>query len=328
MLNANLNTNLAKVTRRPMTEPVAYLNGEYVPISQARLSVFDLGVVAGASATEMARTFRHKVFRLEEHLDRLDRSLQFMGIQSGLPRAELLSICDRVVRQNAQLIPADHDLGLIIFITAGQNLTYLGRAGAATAKTPSVCVHTFPLPFELWVEKYETGLHLVTTSVKSMPDDVIDPTIKHRNRLHWQLADLEAKRIDPAAMALLTDGEGYLTETPTGNLCVVEGSTILTPERHVLKGISRDVVSELATSLGLTLAYTRITAEDLSRANEAFLASTPLCIQPITRFNQQQIGDGRPGPIFITLISAWSDLVDVDIIQQMRLGAKARLAEI
>lgn len=309
-----------------MAEPIAYLDGQYVPISQARLSVFDLGVVAGAAATEMARTFRHKIFRLDEHLDRLERSLDVLGIHSAVARDVLKRICERVVAENTQLIPADHDLGLVVFFTAGQNLTYLGRAGAALSKRPTLCVHTFPLPFELWAEKYDAGLHLVTTSIKAMPDDVIDSTVKHRNRLHWQLAELEAKRIDPVAMAVLTDSEGFLAETATGNLCVVEGTTILTPELHVLKGISRDTVAELATSLGLTLAHTRIAPEELSQASEAFLTSTPHCLLPITRFNNKKIGDGTPGPVFNSLISAWSDLVDVDIVEQMRHGAKSRIA--
>ena len=307
-----------------MTEPIAYLNGQFVPISQAALSVFDLGVVAGATVTEMARTFRHVPFRLRQHLDRLDHSLNAFRINPGLERAELESIIERVVAENAKLIPSDHDLGLVIFVTAGQNLTYLGRSAAKLARTPSVCIHTFPLPFELWADKYETGLHLVTTSVRGIPDSVIDPTVKHRNRLHWHLADIEAKCIDPAAMALLTDEDGFLTETATGNLCVVEGTTILTPERHVLKGISRDVVDEIASSIGLTMAYTRLTAEDLARSNEAFLTSTPHCLLPITKFDDEKIGSGQPGPIFHRLMSAWSNLVGVNIVEQMQNGARSR----
>lgn len=306
-----------------MTEPIAYLNGQFVPISQAALSVFDLGVVAGASVTEMARTFRHVPFRLHEHLVRLEHSLGSLGIKPSLEPMELASICERVVAENARLIPQDHDLGLVVFVTAGQNLTYLGRRGLELARIPSVCVHTFPLPFELWGDKYDTGLHLVTTSVRGIPDSVIDPTVKHRNRLHWHLADLEAKRIDPAAMALSTDDEGYLTETATGNLCVVEGTTILTPERHVLKGISREVVGEIAVKLGLTLAYTRLVPDDLLRSNEAFLTSTPHCALPITKFNEQIIGSGQPGPVYHRVMTAWSEMVGVDIVEQMRSGTRS-----
>lgn len=307
-----------------MTEPIAYLNGKYVPISQAALSVFDLGVVAGASVTEMVRTFRHVPFRLKEHLNRLEASLRCVQIKPTISRDEIESICHRIVAENSRLIPKNHDLGLIVFVTAGQNLTYLGRSEMQRARTPSLCVHTFPLPFELWADRYETGLHLVTTSVHSLPDDVIDTQVKHRSRLHWHLADVEAKKRDPAAMALLTDQDGFLTETATGNLCVVEGSTILTPASQVLNGVSREVVGELASSMGLSLGATRLLPEDLSRASEAFLTSTPHCILPVTKFNDQPIGHGAPGPIFRRLIQAWSNLVRLDIIGQMREGAASR----
>ena len=307
-----------------MTEPIAYLNGKFLPISKAALSVFDLGIVAGASVTEMTRTFRHVPFRLNDHLDRLEQSLKLVHIDPRLSREELVSICERVVSENKHLIPADHDLGLIIFVTAGQNLTYLGLSELSRARTPSVCVHSFPLPFELWAERYETGLHLVTTSIGSLPDDVIDSRIKHRSRMHWHLADIQAKRVDPSAMTVLLDQDGFLTETATGNICVVEGGTIVTPSQHVLHGISRDVVADLAASLGLTFATARVKPDELARASEAFLTSTPHCMLPVTRFNNNPIGQGTPGPVFQQLISAWSNLVGLDIIGQMRDGAKSR----
>ena len=310
-----------------MTEPIAYLNGQFVPISQAALSVFDLGVVAGASVTEMARTFRHLPFRLDDHLARLEQSLNLVSIDPRLSRAELISICIKVVSENARLIPTDHDLGLVVFVTAGQNLTYLGGDALTLARTPTVCVHSFPLPFELWADRYETGLHLVTTSVRSLPDDVIDTRVKHRSRLHWHLADIEAKRNDPAAMAVLTDQDGFLTETATGNLCIVEGMTILTPSQHVLHGISREVVADLASSIGLTFASTRVTPDELSRSSEAFLASTPHCLLPVTRFNNAPVGSGVPGPVFQRLMAAWSDLVGMNIIEQMRHGARSRIPQ-
>ena len=301
-----------------MSEPIAYLNGEFVPVSRAALSVFDLGVVAGASATEMVRTFRHTLFRLDDHLQRLEQSLALLSIEFRLSRAEVTTICQRIVGENTSLIPDDGDLGLIVFVTAGQNLTYLGSSGIDRAHKPSVCIHTFPLPFELWADRYDSGVHLVTTSIQSLPDNIIDARVKHRNRLHWHLAEIEARRISPSATAILTDVDGFLTETATGNLCVVDGTTIVTPSQNVLHGISRSVVSELASSLGLTFASTRLLPDELATADEAFITSTPLCLVPVTQFNCRPIGDGVPGPVFKKLISAWSDLVGTDIIGQMQ----------
>ena len=302
-----------------MTTPIAYLNGQFVPVSQANLHVFDLGVVGGAAVTEMVRTFRQVPFRLDQHLDRLAKSLDAVGFAIGLTTAELHAICDQVVAVNSKLIPAAQDLGLIVFVTAGLNPTYVGRADPS-ANRPTVCVHTFPLPFELWADAYQAGLHLVTVNTRNIPDDVIDPRIKHRSRLHWHLAGREARQIDPTAMAILSDRDGCLTETATGNLCVVDGATIISPATHVLEGISREYLAELAASLGIGFVHSQVTAEDLACADEAFLTSTPNCLLPVTRFNQQPIGTGTPGPIFQQLIAAWSATVGVDIITQMRQG--------
>ena len=247
-----------------------------------------------------------------------------MRIDIRLTRVELESLCSSVISHNAGLLPADHDLGLIVFVTAGQNPTYLGLGEIKRIRTPTVCIHTFPLPFELWANLYETGLHLVTTTVQCLTDRVLEPRIKHRSRLHWYMADLEAKQIDPTAMAILFDEDGYLTETATGNLCVVQGSSIWTPKNNVLNGISRDVVQELAESIGLTFGRSNVSPDGLSRSSEAFLASTPHCLLPVTRFNNRPIGTGEPGPIYRKLIAAWSDLVGVNIIQQMQEGARSR----
>lgn len=304
-----------------MTTPTAYLTGQFVPIDEARLHVFDLGVVGGVSVTEMTRTFRHVPFLLDQHLARFSQSLEASGIEIAQTVDDLKTICHQVIATNAQLISPEHDLGLTLFATAGQNLTYLGREEYEKLNRPTVCVHTFPLPFELWHESYASGLHLVTVNTRSIPDDVIDPRIKHRSRLHWHLAAREARKIDPHAMAILTDDQHQLTETATGNLCVVDGTTIISPASHVLAGISREFVAELAASLGLSFIHAPVTAENLAHADEAFLTSTPPCALPVTRFNQQPIGSGQPGPVYRQLMGAWSKSVGLDIIDQMRRGA-------
>lgn len=308
-----------------MTTPIAYLNGKFVPVEQANLHVFDLGIVGGVSVTEMARTFRHIPFRLRQHLERLAQSLELTGLDAGLTASELNSVCERVVGENVKLIPGGHDLGIIAFVTAGLNPTYVGRSGNPfNQQQPTLCVHTFALPFEIWAETYDTGVHLVTVPTRSIPDDVIDSHIKHRSRLHWHLASREAKLIDPAAMAILTAGDGHLTETATGNLCIVDGATIVTPGAHVLDGVSRDYVAELAASIGIGFVHAPVTPEDLARSDEAFLTSTPTCLLPVTRFNRAPVGTGRPGPVFQKLMDAWNASIGVNVVEQMRRGAAER----
>jgi branched-subunit amino acid aminotransferase/4-amino-4-deoxychorismate lyase len=241
-----------------------------------------------------------------------------------LTTTELSSVCERVVSENVKLIPVDHELGIIAFVTAGLNPTYVGRSGNLSHHPSTVCVHTFALPFENWAETYDTGVHLVTVPTRNVPDDVIDSHIKHRSRLHWHLASREAKLIDLAAMAILQDEDGNLTETATGNLCIVDGATIITPGVHVLEGVSRDYVAELAASIGIGFVHAPVTPDDLARADEAFLTSTPTCLLPVTQFNLATVGTGRPGPVFQKLMDAWNVSIGVDVVEQMRRGAAER----
>ena len=309
-----------------MTEPIAYLDGQLLPISEAKLSIFDLGLVMGAAVTEMIRTFSHQPFRLDEHLARLSRSIDSVAFETGVSLDRLRSIATEVVDANRRLLPASHDLGIVIFVTAGLNTTYVGVAGKAK---PTVCVHTFPLPFELWEEKCRNGQHLVVPSIRHIPADCLDPKIKSRSRLHWYLADQQARRIDKNASALVLDHEGGLAETSTGNFFAVIDGRICTPPPHnTLGGVSQQVVLELAGRLGITCAAAELHLDDVLDADEAFTSSTPYCLMPVTRLNGEPLGDGRPGPVFGKLMAAWNELVGFDNIAQMRSVAAERIARI
>ena len=321
-------TFAADFGERQMSEPLAYLNGRIAPVSQANLSIFDMGIVMGASITEMARTFQHQPFRLDDHVARLFKSLRYTGFEIDLSRETIIDLALELVEHNARLIPAHHDLGIVLFITAGTSLTYSGLAGLATHRKPSICVHTFPLPFELWAPKFETGQHLVTPSIRHLPPECLDPKIKSRSRMHWYLADEQARMVDPKAGALLLDRQDNVTETSTANFFIVEDGRISTPTgRNSLAGISQSVVSQLAEQLGVELRQRDFQTYDVVNADEAFTTSTPYCILPVTRINQKPIGSGEPGSMFLQLLTAWNALVGVDILAQMRVGAAERIAE-
>jgi len=308
-----------------MTEPIAFLNGEIVPASSAAIPVTDLAVVAGASVTEMIRTFEHVPFRLGDHVDRLFGSLELCGFPTEVDRQQLLDAVLRIVEHNSAMIPKNHDTGIIIFVSAGQNLTYLGAAGRDVASQGTVCVHSFPLPFELWAEKQTTGQHLASVSIQPLPNDSVPPQAKHRNRLHWLRADKEARAHFPTASSLLATPDGHITETAAGNFYIVKDRTILTPPSElVLGGISQMVMREIAAERGFEWQESAITFDDLAKADEAMTSSTTCCILPVTKFNDQLISGGTPGPVFQELITAWSDLVGVDIVQQAVQAAQER----
>jgi branched-subunit amino acid aminotransferase/4-amino-4-deoxychorismate lyase len=311
-----------------MPEPLVFLNGNLVPASQAHLAIFDAGIVLGATVTEMTRTFRHEPYRLDDHLDRLFRSLKYTRMDIGMTKAELAAASRELVAHNAKLVDREDELGLIHFVTAGEFPTYAGSAGRPARTTPTVCAHTFPMPFELWAPKLDTGAHLVTPSIRHVPPQCYDPKMKYRSRMHYYLADKEAQLVDPEASALLLDLAGNVTETSGANFLIVDRGTIVSPTLvNTLPGISRATVIELAEKLGIPFVERDIQVHSVMNADEAFTASTPYCLLPVTRINGVPIGDGRPGPVWRRLLAAWSDVVGVDIERQIREGAARRLAK-
>src|SRR5262249_17288672 len=149
----------------PMSQPLAYLNSQLIRASDAAIPVYDGGFVLGSTATEQLRTLGGQIFRLEDHLARLAHSLQISGIEPRETIEDLAEIAVRVVAGNSGLIDPDDDLGLCIVITPGP---YVAMAEGA-ADGPTVCLHTYCLPFFLWADAYERGVSLRTTPIKQVP---------------------------------------------------------------------------------------------------------------------------------------------------------------
>jgi branched-subunit amino acid aminotransferase/4-amino-4-deoxychorismate lyase len=187
-----------------------------------------------------------------------------------------------------------------------------------------VCLHTYPLPFRLWAEKYRTGQILVTTDVEQVSPKSWPPWLKCRSRMHYYLADRQAARLQPGARALLLDAEGFVVEASTANVMIYtsDGGLASPPEHKVLQGISMREVHELAQRLGLPTAERELTPDDVAAADEVLLTSTPMCLLPVTRFDGRPIGDGVPGEVFRRLLAAWNDLVGIDIAAQAERFAR------
>lgn len=312
-----------------MPEALVYLNGRLVPASQAHLAIYDAGVVQGATVTELTRTFHRQLYRLDDHLDRLFRALRYTRLDLGLSRAEVTALSQELIAHNAPLLDEGDELGLVHFVTAGEYATYAGVSGRPARRTPTVCAHTFPLPFELWAHTMQTGTHLVTPSIRQVPAQCWDPQMKCRSRMHYYLADQEARLVDPQASALLLDLDGHVTETAAANFLLVERGTLVSPPAgKTLPGISRATVVALAGKLGIPFVERDVQVFSALNADEAFIASTPYCLMPVIRINGVPIGDGQPGPVFQRLIAAWSREVGLDIAQQIVEGGQRRQREV
>lgn len=301
-----------------MKEPIVYLNGDFVPASQAGIRIYDLGIILGATLTEMTRTFAHAPFRLDDHLDRLYRSCKYAGIQPPLSRNEMRGKTLELIETNCELIAPEADLGIVHFITPGENEIYAGSAAGSARLTPTVCIHSFPLPFRVWRHLFEPGAHCVTPALRHIPPQCLDPKSKNRSRLHWWLADQQTHAVDPDAITLLLDLDGNVTECAGSNFVVVEDGTVYSPTtRNILQGVSLLTVRELATERGLGWIEKDLQPYDVANADEAWLTTTPYCIAPCTRFNNIPVGSGKPGPLFRELLTAWSSRVGLDIERQI-----------
>jgi branched-chain amino acid aminotransferase len=311
------------------TEPVVFIRGHLVPASQANISIYDFGIVLGATVTDLLRTFRQQVYRLEDHVRRFYDSCKYARIEPPISPEETARITHELAKHNAAVAGPDAELAVVYFITPGENLVYAGSAAAgSTEQTPTFCIHSFPMPFQLFRRFFETGLHLVTPSTRHVPPECVDPKIKNRSRLHWWLAEQEAHLVDSGAMPLLLDFQGNLTETSGSNFLLVKNGTVHSPTpRNILLGVSRKVVIELCHKLAIPFEERDLQVYDAITADEAFVSTTPYCMAPVTRFNGVRIGKGAVGgPIYHRILEAWSQEVGLDIRAQVLGGQGASSA--
>lgn len=295
-----------------MNQPRAFLNGEYINPAQLTIPVTDGGFVQGLTVAEQLRTFGGKLFRVQEHLARLMRSLDIVGVDPGFSANQLLDMATELVRHNHALLEPGDDLGLSIFVTPGPYSTF-GVSGG-----PLVGMHTYPLPFQGWAEKYRTGQAMIITDVRQVPISCWPAELKCRSRMHYHLADREARERDRDARALLLDQQGWVSEASTANVFAFfdQVGLVSPPQDQILPGISVAFVRQLAHELGLAFVDRPMRPEELFRAEELFLCSTSPCILPVTRLNHHPIGTGVPGPVFQQLMVAWSRHVGLDVREQ------------
>ena len=295
------------------TGPLAYLNGQFVPADDISLAVNDLGFVWGAAISERMRTFGGELFRLDDHLRRLARSLKVIGIGSAVDAAALAPVARELAAHNHRQLDEGDDLGMTLFVTPG----------ITSADSPTVCLHTARLPFHNWVDDYRVGQKMFVTDIRQVPASCWPAELKCRSRIHYYLADRQATTLQTGARALLLDLDEFVTESSTANLVLYRASEgfISPPLEKILHGISLSVLTELAAAAGIAFHYRDITVDDVFAADEALLCSTSPCLWSVVELNGRALGNGKPGPVFTQFLSAWSDLVGIDIAKQTRTFA-------
>ncbi|RMF89180.1 MAG: branched-chain amino acid aminotransferase [Nitrospinota bacterium] len=267
---------------------VVYINGEYVPQAEAKISIFDFGFLRGDAVFDTMSAWKGSIFKLDAHIRRLYNSLRVVRIPISLTPEELKRAIIETTRRCGL-----HDAYIQCIVTRG--LPPAGERDLLRC-TPTVIIFAIPYVWILSPEKIQQGARVKIASTRSIPPQCLDPRIKSLDRLHFDLAILEAKAAGMDETIML-DVHGHVTEGPGFNVFLVKGGTIYTPPEGILQGITRQTVFEIAAEQGIETQVTPLTAYDLFAGDEVFLSSTAGGIMPVVEIDGRSIGDGKPGPI-------------------------------
>ena len=294
----------------------AWWNGSYRPLSQLNISVFDSGFMQGTTVVEQLRTFSGKPFKVDQHVQRLMRSLEISGIPVAQTASDFSEIIQGVADRNFPLVDDGDDLSIGLWVTPGLSRKYTSAKFLGGDPFPTVCCYAHPLDFYNWHDIHSQGQRLITARVPQLAS--WSSELKCRSRMHYHLADTEARSKDPAASALLLDRDGFVNETSRANIvALIDGEGLVSPRKDkILPGVSLSVVEELARQIGEKMIYRDMMPFELVTAKAVMLCSTAACVWPVVKIDDNQIANGEPGDMFKTLLKEWQHLVGVDIEAQ------------
>ena len=306
---------------------VVWFNGELVPESEARISIYDSALMFGDMVFEMTRSFNKVQFKLREHLERLWASIKMVRIPITISMDDMEKAVLRTIEANEPGFAPDDEHRIIIDVSRGLLGIYDGNVEGVRGG-PNVIIADFPLRWTVASlgGLFDTGINAVVPSQRAIPGSLLDPKIKNRSRLHYMMANIEVSQVEGANnWALLLDPDGFVAEGTGDNVFIVKNGVVITPEgRNILRGVSRAyVLDELAPQLGLTAIEKNIEVYDVVNADEAFVTGTPFCMLPVTSLNGAVIGEGRMGPVTKRLLDAWSANVGIDIPGQIKAWGAA-----
>jgi branched-chain amino acid aminotransferase len=282
-------------------EGAAFVDGRFVPVSDARIHILDWGFLRSDATYDVAHVWRGSFFRLEDHLDRFERSMEHLRLSPPYDRNEIRDILIECVRLSWL-----RDAYAEVICTRG-----IPRPGSRDLRDCENRFYAFVVPF-IWIadpEKQEQGLHAVIGSKQRIAPESVDPTVKN---YHW--LDLETGLLESyergGETVILVDAEDNVVEGPGFNVFAARDGTISTPDRGVLEGITRKTIIELAAERGIRLAARPVPADGLRQADEVFLSSTAGGVIPVTMVDGEAVGNGEPGPLTRQLREAYWELHD------------------
>ncbi len=278
-----------------------FINGELVEKEQAKISVFDHGLLYGDGVFEGIRIYHGHAFRLKEHLDRLWNSARAIMLEMPMPKQEMASAVTKTIKTNSM------DQGYVrVVVTRG-----IGTLGLSPTKCHDPCVIIITDTVSLYPpETYRDGLELMTAATPRNLPEALNPRIKSLNYLNSILAKIEALNAG-FHEAIMLNFSGYVAECTGDNIFIVHNEVVKTPpvKTGILEGITRMVVINLARESGRSVIEEEMTRYDLFNADECFLTGTAAEIVPVSKIDRRTIGNGRPGPVTLDLLQRFRELV-------------------
>ncbi len=280
-----------------------FIDGKLCSERDAKISVFDHGLLYGDGVFEGIRAYNGRVFKLKEHIDRLYYSAKAILLEIPMTHAEMMAATVATIRANKL-----RDCYVRLIVTRGVGTLGLNPR---SCKKPSVIIIAGKIqvyPAEL----YARGMDIVTVPTVRNLHSAVNPAIKSLNYLNNILAKIEANNAG-VEEAVMLNAEGFVSECTADNLFIIKQGALFTPPNSAgaLYGITRGTVMELAEQLGVKVSEPNLTRYDLFNADECFLTGTGAEIMPVIKIDGRIIGDGKPGPLSLKLISAYHALTKV-----------------
>jgi branched-chain amino acid aminotransferase len=279
-------------------ELIIYLNGEFVSQSQAKISVFDQGVLFGDGIFEGLRVYSRRIFKCDEHIDRLYDGAKCIMLEMPLRKEELKAAIIETCRRNS--IQEGY---IRLVVTRG--IGDLGLLPARLARPTVFCIVSKLLLYPL--EMYEKGMPIITAMRRRSKASILDPQVKSLNYLNNILAKIEAVQAGVPEALMLTE-DGFVAECAGDNIFIVKDRLVFTPPVHVgiLNGITRRTVIGLVREIDIDLVEKEFTLFNVYSADECFLTGTAAEIIPVRSVDGRVIGNGNPGPITKKLAKAFN----------------------
>lgn len=277
-----------------------YIDGSFYPESEAKISVFDHGLLYGDGVFEGIRFYSGKVFRLEEHMERLFKSAAAIGLTIPLDLQALTEALLETIRRNEL---SDGYIRLVV--TRGK-----GDLGLSPWNCPKPTIIIVVAKITLYPEEsYEKGLKVVTCATRRIAHGALSPMVKSLNYLNNIMAKIEASHAG-AGEGLMLNEQGLVAECTGDNIFLVSSGRITTPpiSSGALAGVTRGVAIRLANELGIEVTEPQITRYDIYTADECFLTGTAAEIIPAVELDSRPIGNGKPGPLTRRLIECFREL--------------------